>query len=86
MTTEFSELNLLPQLVQAVTERGYAAPMPIQSEIIPVMITGRDVIGQAKAGTGKTAAFALPILRDLEPARGRIRPWWSYPPVNWLYR
>ena len=73
MTTEFSELNLHPQLVQAVTERGYAAPMPIQSEIIPVMITGRDVIGQAKTGTGKTAAFALPILQNLEPARGKIQ-------------
>jgi ATP-dependent RNA helicase DeaD len=73
MTTEFTELNLQPQLVQAVTERGYAAPMPIQSEIIPVMITGRDVIGQAKTGTGKTAAFALPILQNLEPARGRIQ-------------
>ena len=73
MTTEFSELNLQPQLVQAVTERGYTAPMPIQAEIIPVMITGRDVIGQAKTGTGKTAAFALPILQNLDPVRGRIQ-------------
>jgi ATP-dependent RNA helicase DeaD len=73
MTTDFTQLNLHPQLVQAVTERGYTAPMPIQSEIIPVMITGRDVIGQAKTGTGKTAAFALPILQNLDPARGRIQ-------------
>ena len=73
MTTEFSALNLHPQLVQAVTERGYTVPMPIQSEIIPVMVTGRDVIGQAKTGTGKTAAFALPILQNLDPARGRIQ-------------
>ncbi len=70
MTTEFNQLNLLPELVQAVTERGYAAPMPIQSAVIPVMLAGSDVIGQAQTGTGKTAAFALPILQNLEPARG----------------
>lgn len=64
--TEFFELDLQPQLVQAVTERGYAAPMPIQSAIIPLMISGQDVVGQAQTGTGKTAAFALPILNNLD--------------------
>ena len=67
MTTEFTQLNLRPELVQAVTERGYTIPTPIQSEMIPVMLTGRDVIGQAQTGTGKTAAFSLPILNNLEP-------------------
>jgi len=66
MTTEFSPLNLLPQLEQAVIGLGYLAPMPIQSAIIPVMLTGQDVIGQAQTGTGKTAAFALPMLQNLE--------------------
>ncbi|HEY9076055.1 MAG TPA: DEAD/DEAH box helicase [Anaerolineaceae bacterium] len=65
MTTDFNELNLHPQLVQALVELGYQAPMPIQSALIPVMLTGRDVIGQAQTGTGKTAAFALPILQNL---------------------
>ncbi len=65
MTTEFSPLNLLPQLEQAVVALGYVAPMPIQSAIIPVMLTGQDVIGQAQTGTGKTAAFALPMLQNL---------------------
>jgi ATP-dependent RNA helicase DeaD len=67
MTTEFIQLDLRPQLVQAVVERGYHAPTPIQAALIPVMLTGQDVIGQAQTGTGKTAAFALPLLHNLEP-------------------
>ncbi|NMB90127.1 MAG: DEAD/DEAH box helicase [Chloroflexi bacterium] len=73
MTTEFIQLNLHPQLVQAVTERGYQAPMPIQSAIIPIMVTGQDVIGQAQTGTGKTAAFALPILHNLQANQDHIQ-------------
>jgi ATP-dependent RNA helicase DeaD len=71
MTTEFTALNLRPELEQAVLERGYAAPTPIQAGMIPLMLTGQDVIGQAQTGTGKTAAFALPILQNLEPG-GRL--------------
>ena len=67
MTTEFDSLNLHPQLVQAIVERGYTAPTPIQAGMIPLMLAGADVIGQAQTGTGKTAAFALPILQNLEP-------------------
>ena len=73
MTTEFSALNLLPQLEQAVIDLGYVAPMPIQSAIIPVMLTGQDVIGQAQTGTGKTAAFALPMLHNLELGQNHIQ-------------
>ena len=69
MTTEFNTLNLRPELVQAVTELGYVEPTPIQANLIPLMLTGVDVIGQAKTGTGKTAAFALPILNNLEPGK-----------------
>ncbi|NJN43580.1 MAG: DEAD/DEAH box helicase [Anaerolineae bacterium] len=65
MTTEFSSLNLHPDLVQAVTDLGYSEPTPIQAAIIPSMVAGVDVIGQAQTGTGKTAAFALPILNNL---------------------
>jgi len=68
MTTEFNQLQLHPQVVQAIEERGYAAPTPIQSGVIPIMLAGRDVLGQAQTGTGKTAAFALPILHHLEPS------------------
>lgn len=65
MSEDFSQLNLHPELVQAVTELGYTTPTPIQSAIIPLMLAGQDVIGQAQTGTGKTAAFALPILQNL---------------------
>ncbi len=73
MTTEFSALNLHPTLVQAVVERGYATPTPIQAGIIPLMIEGRDVIGQAQTGTGKTAAFALPILHNLQSGQRHVQ-------------
>ncbi|MCB9421238.1 MAG: DEAD/DEAH box helicase [Ardenticatenaceae bacterium] len=73
MTTEFTQLNLHPQLVQAVTELGYAEPTPIQSAMIPLMLAGHDVLGQAQTGTGKTAAFALPILHTIEPGRGDVQ-------------
>ena len=67
MTTEFDSFGLQPQLVQALVERGYTEPTPIQAGMIPLMLAGADVIGQAQTGTGKTAAFALPILQNLEP-------------------
>ena len=67
MNTDFTQFNLHPKLVQAVVERGYETPTPIQSQVIPVMLSGQDVIGQAQTGTGKTAAFALPMLNNLQP-------------------
>ena len=66
MTTEFAQLGLISQLEQTVSDLGYITPTPIQSEIIPLMLDGHDVIGQAQTGTGKTAAFILPILQTLE--------------------
>lgn len=69
MTTEFTSLNLREEIVQAITELGYSEPTPIQAAIIPIMLTGADVIGQAQTGTGKTAAFALPILHNFTPQR-----------------
>jgi ATP-dependent RNA helicase DeaD len=60
-------LGLRPELVQAVTELGYKVPTPIQEGAIPLLLTGCDVMGQAQTGTGKTAAFALPMLHTLDP-------------------
>ena len=65
--TDFTELNLQPQLVEAVVKLGYESTTPIQAGVIPLMINGKDVIGQAQTGTGKTAAFALPIIQNLVP-------------------
>ncbi len=69
MTTEFTSLNLRDEVMQAITELGYSTPTPIQTGMIPLMLTGVDVIGQAQTGTGKTAAFALPILHNFKPDR-----------------
>ncbi len=66
MNNDFSEMSLRPELVQAVVELGYESPTPIQTAVIPLLLAGQDIIGQAQTGTGKTAAFALPILNQLE--------------------
>jgi ATP-dependent RNA helicase RhlE len=60
--TSFSELGLIDSLLRAVTEAGYEKPTPIQAQAIPHLLAGRDVLGCAQTGTGKTAAFALPLL------------------------
>lgn len=59
---QFSELNLDASLIKAISETGYTTPTPIQSQSIPKVLEGRDILGAAQTGTGKTAAFALPIL------------------------
>ncbi|ALP53495.1 RNA helicase [Candidatus Tenderia electrophaga] len=65
----FSELGLNPSVLQAVIEVGYETPSPIQAETIPYLLQGRDVLGQAQTGTGKTAAFALPLLSRIDLKR-----------------
>ena len=72
MDTAFSQLGLADTLAYAAQEKGYTEPTPIQQQAIPVILTGRDVIGSAQTGTGKTAAFALPILHRLG-AHGKMR-------------
>ena len=68
----FQDLQLLPQLLRAVAEMGYAAPSPIQAQAIPPVLAGRDLIGCAQTGTGKTAAFAIPILQTLQSRVDKI--------------
>ena len=65
-TVTFADLGLPDHLIQAVTKLGYTIPTPIQEEMIPHVLEGRDVVGQAQTGTGKTAAFALPLLAKIE--------------------
>ncbi|WP_372627113.1 DEAD/DEAH box helicase [Arsukibacterium sp.] len=68
-TLSFSQLMLPEPLVRAVTELGYETPSPIQAAAIPKLLAGEDVLGQAQTGTGKTGAFALPLLARLDPAQ-----------------
>ena len=62
--TEFSQLGLSPTTLQAVADTGYTTATPIQAQAIPVALAGRDVLGIAQTGTGKTAAFTLPESED----------------------
>src|SRR5437764_12693964 len=66
----FSKLGLSEEMVQGVKAMGFVEPTPIQLRAIPLILQGRDVIGSAQTGTGKTAAFALPILSQLGRHRG----------------
>src|SRR5437660_9009032 len=62
----FADLGLAEPLLKILLEVGYEAPTPIQAKTIPALLAGRDLIGQAQTGTGKTAAFALPLLQRLD--------------------
>ncbi len=64
--SKFAKLGLDPQLLQALAKKGYTDPTPIQEQAIPVLLEGRDLIGQAQTGTGKTAAFSLPLLQRID--------------------
>src|SRR5919112_767004 len=68
-TVTFSELGLRPELLRAVEAQGYTHPTPVQREAIPLVLAGRDLLAGAQTGTGKTAAFVLPILQRLNAER-----------------
>ncbi|MDQ4090490.1 MAG: DEAD/DEAH box helicase [Actinomycetota bacterium] len=70
----FADLDLRPELLSVLTELGYEEPTPIQREAIPQLVAGRDLLGQAATGTGKTAAFALPLLQRLPAGTRPKRP------------
>jgi ATP-dependent RNA helicase DeaD len=69
----FAALGLRPELVQTIADLGYEEPTPIQRETIPHLLAGRDLLGQAATGTGKTAAFAFPVLQMVDP-KAKVEP------------
>ena len=73
LVTQFTEIGLIPPLLRVLGEENYTTPTPVQSQSIPPLLTGRDLLGVAQTGTGKTAAFALPILQRLH-THGRPTP------------
>jgi len=68
--TKFQDLGLKDELLKGVHEMGFVEAFPIQEAVIPVLLTGRDVVGQAHTGSGKTAAFALAMLQEIQPKKG----------------
>jgi len=72
-TVRFDELNLDERILRAVTDMGFEAASPIQAQAIPVQMEGRDVVGQAQTGTGKTAAFGIPLLQKIDPDSKKLQ-------------
>ena len=66
-TVLFEDLDLNPQILRAIKEMGFEEATPIQAQSIPAVMSGRDVIGQAQTGTGKTASFGIPVLHKVDP-------------------
>ena len=73
MLSSFEVLGLSAPLMQAVEQLGYQEPTPIQQQAVPVLLEGRNVLGQAQTGTGKTAAFVLPMLQNIQPGAGGVQ-------------
>jgi ATP-dependent RNA helicase DeaD len=71
--TTFAELGLSEPLLRAIHDLGYQTPSPIQEQTIPSLLQGRDVIGQAQTGTGKTAAFGLPLMESIDPSDEEVQ-------------
>ena len=67
--TWFFAAPLSPQVGRAVADMGYEDPTPVQEVVIPLLLAGRDVVGQSQTGTGKTAAFAIPIVERVDPGQ-----------------
>ncbi|MBE9247916.1 DEAD/DEAH box helicase [Dolichospermum sp. LEGE 00240] len=80
----FSNLGLSPEIVRAVTERGYGKPTPIQTQAIPVVLSGGDIMAGAQTGTGKTASFTLPLLHRLSANKGISSNSHGFPPIRAL--
>ena len=62
----FEELNIIPPILEALNQEGYVTPTPIQEKAIPIILAGNDLLGCAQTGTGKTAAFSIPIIQNLQ--------------------
>ena len=73
LSLKFSDLGLSDELSRAVADLGYTSPTPIQEKSIPIVLMGRDILGSAQTGTGKTASFTLPMIDILASGRAKAR-------------
>ena len=73
--TTFEDLNLDKKILSALKDMGFEEPSPIQKGAIPLALEGDDIIGQAQTGTGKTAAFGIPIIQSIDERIAMSRPW-----------
>ena len=71
--TKFEELDLNPGILRAIEEMGFEEMSPIQAKAIPIILEGKDVVGQAQTGTGKTAAFGIPLLMKINPKEKKLQ-------------
>ena len=69
----FDEVNLSEEIQRAVSDMGFEEMSPIQSSAIPILMDGKDIIGQAQTGTGKTAAFGIPIIERCDPKNRQVQ-------------
>ena len=83
---KFEELNIDERILRAVEDMGFEEASPIQANAIPAVLEGRDVVGQAQTGTGKTAAYSIPMLQKIDPDLKRCRQSYSVRPENLLCR
>lgn len=72
-TLRFEELELDERILRAVTDMGFEEASPIQAKAIPVQLEGKDIVGQAQTGTGKTAAFGIPMLQKVDPKKKKLQ-------------
>ena len=82
----FEELEINSKIIRAVTDMGFEEATPIQAKAIPVVLSGVDVIGQAQTGTGKTAAFGIPMLERIDPKDKHLRRLFFVRQENLRYR
>src|ERR1043165_4246197 len=68
----FSELGLSPEVLKAIDKLGFEQASPIQAQAIPILLQGKDVVGQSQTGSGKTAAFAIPAMEKTDPAQRAV--------------
>ena len=72
-TLKFEEMGLSPHILKAVTDMGFEEATPIQSQAIPLILNGKDIIGQSQTGTGKTASFGIPCLEMIDPDSRKLQ-------------